>query len=61
MYAEYQQQANCMCLFHQPQVLLMGNTDTVRGCNCLQICQEWKELQLVELLVSSAWQMGTLR
>lgn len=36
----------------------MGNA--VREHNCLQIRQEREELQLVELLVSSAWQLGTL-
>lgn len=57
MYVEYQQQANLMCLFKKTQVSLMGNT--VRERNHLQIPQEWKELRLVELLVSSASQVGT--
>lgn len=57
MYVEYQQQANLMSLFKKTQVSLMGNT--VRERNRLQIPQEWKELRLVELLVSSASQVGT--
>lgn len=57
MYVEYQQQANLMSLFKKTQVSLMGNT--VRERNRLQIPQEWKELWLVELLVSSASQVGT--
>ena len=57
MYVEYQQQANLMCLFKKTQVSLMGNT--MRERNHLQIPQAWKELRLVELLVSSASQVGT--